>query len=108
MRLNLGAGSLLLPDFVNADIEPLPGIDVVHDLDIAPWPWPEASVSEIAASDIFEHVNDPLTFMAECGRVLEDQGVLRIRTAYWRSENAFTDPTLQPMTSAAAASDRSA
>ena len=93
LKINLGAGGLLLDGFTNVDIEPLPGIDVVHDLDAGPWPWDDASASEIVASDIFEHVDDPLLFMGECGRVLEDQGILRIRTSYWRSENAFTDPT---------------
>jgi predicted SAM-dependent methyltransferase len=92
MILNLGCGSLYLPEAVNVDIAPGPTVDVVHDLD-TPWPWPAASVSEIVAKDVFEHVKDPILFMTESHRVLELGGVLRIRTPYYRSPDAFTDPT---------------
>ena len=78
---------------MNCDIAQLPGIDVVHDLDTAPWPWEDASVTEIMASDIFEHIAEPLVFMTECGRVLADEGLLEIRTTYWKARNAYTDPT---------------
>ena len=93
LKLNLGAGGLPLDGYVNCDIVQLPGIDVVHDLDTAPWPWEDASVTEIMASDIFEHIAEPLVFMTECGRVLADEGLLEIRTTYWKARNAYTDPT---------------
>jgi SAM-dependent methyltransferase len=92
-RLNLGAGYDIRTGWVNSDIAELPGIDVVHDLDVAPWPWDNASVDEIRAMDVFEHVNDPLVFMNQAGRVLKPGGVLRIRSPHWRSESAYTDPT---------------
>ena len=92
-KLNLGAGSKIKPDCVNLDIVPLPGIDVTWNLDIVPWPLPDAEADEIWAEDIFEHVTDPLLFMNECGRLLADKGLLHLRVAHWQSENAFTDPT---------------
>lgn len=92
-KLNLGAGDLPLAWHINVDITPLPGIDVVHDLDVVPWPWEDSSIDEIQGFDIFEHVDKPLEFMNECARVLKSGGVLNLHTNYWKSENAYTDPT---------------
>lgn len=93
MRLNLGCGSQPLAGWVNVDAADIPGVDVVHDLDVIPWPFDDASMSEVRAFDVFEHVGNPLGFMAECHRVLQPGGALYIHTSYWRAENGFTDPT---------------
>lgn len=90
--LNLGCGQDIDPDLINVDIVPLPGVDVVADLD-QKWPWDDSTVPAIKASHIFEHVADPLLFMAEAWRVLEDGGVLDVRVPYYRHIFAFTDPT---------------
>lgn len=45
-------------DCVNLDRVALPGIDVVHDLDVGPWPFEDGAASSIEAKDVFEHVND--------------------------------------------------
>ena len=95
MRLNLGAGGLVNPDpeVVNVDRVALPGIQVVHDLDVGPWPFESDSFSSIRAKDIFEHVGDAILFMTECHRVLVPHGALWIRTPHISSLDAFTDPT---------------
>ena len=92
IRLNLGCGPTILEDSVNVDIVPLPGVDVVTDLD-QPWPWPDETVGYILASHLFEHVIDPLLFMREAHRVLAADGTLDIRVPYYRHPFAFTDPT---------------
>lgn len=93
MRLNLGCGPETLDQWLNVDIVPGPGVDVVHDLDVTPWPWKDNTAAEIAAVDVFEHIANPVGFMAEAHRVLEPGGRLMIQTSYWRSWTAFTDPT---------------
>jgi len=92
-RLNLGAGTDALPGYVNVDRADVAGVDEVWDLDVTPWPWADESVREIRAFDVFEHVDDPLAFMAECHRVLQTGGLLNIHTTHWQTENSFTDPT---------------
>lgn len=95
MRLNLGCGSepRLDDGTVNVDIVDLPTVDVVHDLDVAPWPWDDGSVQMIIAQDVFEHVAEPVRFMTESHRVLEAGGTLLIKSPHFRHEDAFTDPT---------------
>jgi hypothetical protein len=92
-QVNLGCGARPLPGWVNIDMVDIPGVDVVHDLDSFPWPLEAGSVHVLRAFDVFEHVNDPLGFMAECWRVLEAGGDLLIHTSHWQTENSYTDPT---------------
>ena len=101
IRLNLGCGPVIWDGYVNVDIMPLPGVDVVTDLD-QPWPWQDDTVAEIIASHLYEHVADALHFMAEAWRVLSVDGILDIRVpggiylapGYWLPhQHLFTDPT---------------
>jgi SAM-dependent methyltransferase len=93
LSLNLGCGSDRLDGFVNVDIAALPEVDVVHDLDVLPWPWKDGSVQQILAQDVFEHVANPIGFMTESHRVLEPGGLLTLKSPHWRHRDAFTDPT---------------
>lgn len=93
MKLNLGAGSRAKHGYVNVDAAEMPGIDVVHDLDVFPWPFADGSADGIEAFDVFEHVDNPVGFMTECWRVLKPGGEVYIHTTYWRSKNCYTDPT---------------
>lgn len=94
MRLNLGSGSTpRRRGMTNVDIVALPEVDVVHDLDVLPWPWDDASVQDITAQDVFEHVADPLGFMTESHRVLRMGGSLVLKSPHWRHQDAYTDPT---------------
>jgi SAM-dependent methyltransferase len=92
VKLNLGCGPDIHEGYINADIVPLPGVDVVCDLD-QPWPWKDSAASEVVACHVFEHVNDPVLFMAEAWRVLAPDGVLVIMTPHYLHRYAFTDPT---------------
>lgn len=93
IKLNLGCGSDHFDGFVNLDISPDVGADVVHNLDVAPWPFEDAAAEEIAAVDVFEHVNDAVLFMRECHRILAPGGQLLIKTPHWKHRDAYTDPT---------------
>jgi SAM-dependent methyltransferase len=93
VRLNLGCGSQPEPGWVNLDAADIPGVDVVHDLDVFPWPFKDGEAEEIKAFDVYEHVSSPLEFVAECHRILQPGGVLYIHTAYWKNEDSYRDPT---------------
>lgn len=91
--LHLGCGQKPQPGRVNVDMVDMPGVDTVWDLDQHPWPWPSDAVSEIHALHVFEHVADPIGWMAEAWRVLKPGGLLHIEVPHWKSQNAYTDPT---------------
>lgn len=94
MRLNLGAGHDILPNAVNHDVtKHRPEIDVVHDLNVLPWPWPDNTFDTIVAKSVFEHLQITLIeAMDECWRILQLGGVLFVKVPYWQGEQAWMDP----------------
>jgi predicted SAM-dependent methyltransferase len=111
MKLNLGSCDNHAPGFVNVDIcEPA---DQLADLS-QPWPWPDASVEQIRAHDIFEHIpgvlirvgkdchgfvkeviqaNGKVFIMNEAYRVLKPGGTLELVVPTTDGRGAFQDPT---------------
>jgi hypothetical protein len=101
IKINLGAGTDIRKDWVNVDLVPLDGIDVVHNMAIYPWPFEDGSATEIRAIDVLEHL-PPYTqdlkpgvvaFIEECHRILKPGGELFIQTPGWRAEFLWIDPT---------------
>lgn len=93
IMLNLGAGSDIKDGFINHDIAELPGVDVVHDLNETPWPWEDASIDEVVAIDLIEHLDEFILIMEEFYRILKPGGVLKLKVPYWNSAYTFMDPT---------------
>jgi predicted SAM-dependent methyltransferase len=93
MKLNIGCGPKIKNGYTNLDMSPLPGVDVVHNLDVYPWPFENETADQILAEHVFEHVKQPVEFVLECWRILKPRGELVIVCPHWTSENAFTDPT---------------
>ena len=93
MKINLGAGGDIRQGYVNHDIVHLPSIDVVHDLDVYPWPWEDASADEIVAKDLLEHLEDFIAAMEECHRILKPGCPLFVTVPYWNSVSRQCDPT---------------
>ena len=101
IRINLGCGHDVQETFTNLDVLPLPGVDVVHNLALYPWPFENECANEIRAIDVLEHLPSHtqdlrpgvIAFVEECWRILEPGGLLFIQTPGHRAEFAWTDPT---------------
>ena len=98
--LNLGCGNKALTAkpgerVINHDRSPhRPEVTCVHDLNILPWPWPDASCDLIVARAVFEHLDmDLVRSLDECWRLLRPGGQLDLKLPYWRSEGSYDDPT---------------
>lgn len=93
--LNVGCGASVnkTSGWVNLDMYPYPGMDVVHDLDVTPWPFDSEHFDQVQAIQVFEHVHNPVGFMTETYRVLRPGGTLFLTVPHFQSENSFTDPT---------------
>ena len=92
IKLNLGCNRNALDGWVNVDIQPLPGVDMVVDLGQR-WPWDDGSIHYIRAFDVFEHLPDPINTMNEAWRVLGHGGLLEVLVPSTDGRGAFQDPT---------------
>jgi hypothetical protein len=93
--LNLGCGSSPMPRFVNLDIRDLPGVDVVHDMEVFPWPFPDECCITVTASHVYEHIKPWLTidWMNEIWRITKPGGQLVISMPYGCNHRFLQDPT---------------
>jgi ubiquinone/menaquinone biosynthesis C-methylase UbiE len=92
-RLNLGAGVDIKQGYINTDITPGPGIDVVHDLNKVPYPFKDNEFDEILAYSILEHVDDLVKTMDELYRILKPGGKLDIIAPHYNGPGAWGNPT---------------
>ncbi len=81
IRVDLGCGLMKQPGFVGADRFPLPGVDVVLDLD-QPLPFTTSSVDLVVACHSLEHVQDLAATMREVYRVCKPGAQLCILAPY--------------------------
>lgn len=91
--LHLGSGKKYMPGATNVDLTPETGPDVVHDLNVLPWPFAESSFDEVHAYDVIEHLADVIKTLEEIHRVTRSGGTLTVHVPHYSSDGAFTDPT---------------
>ena len=91
----MGSGEVVRPNFVRMDKRKLPGIDIVHDLEVFPYPLPDNCCLTIVGSHIIEHIKPWLTIEVfdELWRIMKIDGRLALSTPYAGSFGYFQDPT---------------
>ena len=92
VKLNLGSGTDIRPDYVNLDIAPLAGVDVVHDLSELPLPFEDGSFEEVLCKDVLEHL-DYVPVLRELHRILRPGGRLVVEAPHFSSPAVYIDPT---------------
>jgi SAM-dependent methyltransferase len=90
--LDIGCGRKKLPEAVGLDRYPLPGVDVVADLN-GGLPFPEQTFDAVWANQVLEHVPDLVELVYEVYRVLKPGGIFVAHVPYFRSKWAHIDPT---------------
>ena len=93
--LDIGSGETKRPNFVRLDKRKLPGIDIVHDLEVFPYPLPDECCLTIVGSHIIEHIKPWLSIQMfnELWRIMKPNGELALSTPYAGSRGYYQDPT---------------
>lgn len=91
-KLHLGCGKDILKGYVNLDIAKLSGVDVVHDLNKVPYPFPKNKFDEVFCRHILEHIDDLFSVMDELSRITKKGGRIKIIAPYFSGQGAFNDP----------------
>ena len=69
LKLNLGCGSKILDGYKNIDKFDYYKPDIVHDLELTPYPFEKNSVDNLILMDIFHHLEFPALAIKEIERV---------------------------------------
>lgn len=92
--LNLGCGKVRIPESIGVDRVKIENyVDIVHDLDVVPYPFEDNFADEIHFYHVLEHLHDPMKKLEEIYRILKPGGILHMRVPHFSSMGAFTDLT---------------
>ena len=93
LKVDLGCGDKKVPGTIGVDIEKLPGVDIICDLERFPWPFKDSSFEEIYCSHLLEHFSDTVKIMEEIHRTAKNGAIVNIIVPHVSCEGAFRDPT---------------
>jgi len=95
IKLDFGCGESKQDGFVGMDKRALKGVDIVHDLEVFPYPIPDDCCSVIMGSHIIEHIKPEFSIdlMNELWRMMKVGGQLMLSTPYPGSQGYWQDPT---------------
>lgn len=91
--LNVGCGAIRIPDSIGVDFDPDSVADVIHDLDVFPWPFPDRSFDRIVCSHVLEHLKTPWKAMQELIRIAKPGALVEIATPHYSSPDSWGDIT---------------
>ncbi|MDO8561745.1 MAG: methyltransferase domain-containing protein, partial [bacterium] len=83
LKINLGSSGFNEPGYINVDIRPSVKPEVLHDLNVFPYPFKDNSADIIKMSHILEHLEKPFKVMEELHRVLKPSGQLHIQVPHF-------------------------
>lgn len=92
-KLDLGCGNRKREGAVGIDCNPRTCADVIHDLNVFPYPFETSSFDEIYADNTLEHLDNPIKVLEELYRISKSDALIRIDVPYFRAKWAYVDPT---------------
>lgn len=91
--LHLGCGNNKKPGSIGIDILKDSQADIIHDLNIFPYPFKSSTFEEIIAENVVEHLENIPKVMAEIHRISKNGAKFIITTSHFTSVDSYTDPT---------------
>lgn len=92
--LEIGCGQKKLwPQSIAMDVNPRSVADVIHDLNVFPYPFESNSFDIVIAEHVLEHLPDLIKPIEEIHRILKPGGLLYVEVPHFSSHHFQTDPT---------------
>lgn len=91
--LELGCGRKKRPGAFGVDVLADSDADLVHDLDVFPWPLGDSAWDRILAFDVLEHVQHFVRCVEEIWRIGRPGAIVEASGPFMSSVNYFSDPT---------------
>lgn len=87
-KLNLGCGQNIIENFINVDILPFAGVDVIVNME-AGLPFKDNSFDYLFVKDSLEHVGNIVQLFEEIYRILKPKGILHFIVPYYTALSAY-------------------
>ena len=102
-KLNLGSGDKRIAGFLNLDKFDTFKPDILHDLEIFPYPFKDNEIDEIKLIHVLEHIGQSpdvfIKIIKELYRICCDQANIHISVPHPRHDDFLADPThVRPIT----------
>jgi ubiquinone/menaquinone biosynthesis C-methylase UbiE len=91
--LDIGCGKHKWPGSVGLDIRTSEGVDVVHDLNQFPYPFPDNSFDRIRVIHVIEHIQSIPRTMEEIHRIARHGAQIDIETPHYTDASSWQDPS---------------
>lgn len=91
--LDIGCGTHKTPGAIGLDVNPRTDADIIHDLNVFPYPFPDDEFDLIVGNQVIEHVEDVLAVMAELYRIAKPGAIIKLDTPHYTDVSSFCDPT---------------
>jgi len=85
MKLNIGCGKKIMKGYINLDLFKEEGVDVIHNLNVYPYPFKDNTFNKIIADNVMEHLDEPVNFCEELWRIGKNKGKIIIETPHFSS-----------------------
>ncbi len=93
MILDVGCGNKKRPGAIGIDSNRNTQADVIHDLNVFPYPFEDNTFDEIYVTHCIEHLDDVLRVMEELHRIGKPGARVTVDAPYFSGQDAFSDPT---------------
>ncbi len=90
--LDLGCKNSKIPGAIGVDVCKDTQADVIHDLEVFPYPFETNSIDKIYTKHLIEHLNNPKGFLKEVHRILKSGGEIYIETPHFSNYVAYAEP----------------
>jgi len=94
MKINIGAGDVVIEGFVSCDMDPNSKPDYLFNLEKDRYPFEDNSVEVVIAHHVFEHLGEGYFHcLQELYRVCKHGATIDVLVPHFRSDYFFNDPT---------------
>lgn len=91
--LDLGCGKKKRPGTIGVDYSDRHSADVIHDLNVFPYPFADNECDAIYLDNVLEHLDNPIRVLEDVHRICKVGALVKVIVPYFRSVWAFIDPT---------------
>lgn len=82
-KLNLGCGKNKMKGYVNVDFNPFFSPEIIHDLNVFPYPFKDNEFEEIYLDHVLEHLNNPFKVLEEIYRIAKNNAKVIVKCPHF-------------------------